>query len=107
MSTAIVIGSFSSGTPTYSNAQNNSTSSGFGNNYTISHPSGQPSDDIFYKFTIQNTAEVELSHCASGFDTYMHLLNSDGTRHTSNDDNGPLCTGVRSSIKVTLPAGTV
>ncbi|MFC5285336.1 T9SS type A sorting domain-containing protein [Pedobacter alpinus] len=84
----------------YNDTKSNSTTNGFGNNI------GQPSDDIFYKFTLPVAAKVNLSHCASGFDTYMHLLDVNGNTIASNDDNGPLCSGLKSSISISLAAGT-
>lgn len=83
-----------------SNVQNNNPDNCFGNNY------GQASDDIYYKFTLPTDADVNLSHCGSGFDTYLHLLNSNGSLIASNDDNGPLCSGTASSLQSTLAAGT-
>lgn len=101
MSNPIVAGTYGAGTFTYSDTKSNATANGYGNDY------GQPSHDIYYRFTVQGTADVDISHCASGFDTYVHLLNSDGSLRTSNDDNGPLCSGLKASIRVTaLPAGT-
>ncbi len=88
-----------SGCANYSNTQNNGNC--FFNSYA-----GQSSPDIFYRFTLNNTATVNLSHCGSGFDTYMHLLNSGGGSITLNDDNGPLCSGAAASIQTTLAAGT-
>jgi RHS repeat-associated protein len=107
MSTAIDIGTFAGGTFNYSNTQNNATINNFGNDYTTSQTYGQSSDDIFYKFTIQASADVELSHCTSTIsDSYMHLLKGDGSWYASNDDYGPLCSGYKASIKATLAAGT-
>ena len=67
---------------------------------------GQPSDDIYYKFTLSSSTLVKISHCASGFDTYMHLLNVNGGVIASNDDNGPLCASTRASMQTQLNAGT-
>ncbi len=93
------VGSLAVGS-SYTNTKNNATVNGYGNNI------GQASDDIFYKFVLNTAAKVNLSHCASGFDTYMHLLDANGNTIASNDDNGPLCSGVKSSIVTTLLAGT-
>ncbi len=84
----------------YSNTQNNSTNTGFCNYI------GQGSDDIYYRFTTSQSGYIDLSHCASGFDTYMHLLNSAGTSLATADDNGPLCTGNKASLRYLLAAGT-
>jgi hypothetical protein len=63
----------------------------------------QPSDDIFYKFTLSASSEVTISLCNSTLnDTYLHLLNSDGTWISSNDD---YC-NLKSQITEVLNAGT-
>jgi len=97
LATAIDAGSLS--TP-FTDTQNNSSSSCY-QNYM-----GQPSNEIYYKFTLTSTSDVSLSHCGTTFDTYMHLLDVNGTEIASNDDNGPLCTGVQSSIEKVLNPGT-
>jgi RHS repeat-associated protein len=97
MANPIVMGTYSAGTSGYTDTRSNV---GYGNDY------GQSSEDIFYKFIVQGTTQVNISHCGSGFDTYMHLLASDGSLITSNDDNGPLCTGTTASISTTLQSGT-
>ncbi len=85
----------------FTDTRNNAPANGYGNDM------GQPSDDIYYKFTLKLGALVSISHCTSGFDTYMYVLNSNGVVIASNDDNGPLCTGsVRASIQIQLAAGT-
>ncbi len=67
----------------------------------------QPSPDAFYRFTNSACQSlVSISLCGSAFDTYLHLLNSSGTEIAVNDDNGPLCSGSQSSIRMILPAGT-
>lgn len=93
------VGSLAVGS-SYTNTKNNATANGYGNSI------GQASDDVFYKFTIPVASKVNLSHCASGFDTYMHLLDINGTTIASNDDNGPLCSGLKSSISTSLAPGT-
>jgi len=100
MSNAIVIGNYSSGTYTYNDTKNNSITNGYQNDI------GQPSDDIYYKLTVQDSADLDIPLCGSSFDTYLHLLNSSGSIIQSNDDSGPLCTGVTSSIKTKVAAGT-
>lgn len=89
------------GTFTFTDTKNNATANGYGNDY------GQASDDIFYRIIIQGTAQVDISHCGSGiYDSYVHLLNGDGSLRDYRDDNGPLCSGLHASLRVTLPAGT-
>src|SRR5687768_15992757 len=87
ISNPIDIGTFVSGSFTYTNSADNNPVNGYSNEY------GHASHDIYYRFTVQGTADVSFSHCASGFDTYMHLLGSDGSLIKSWDDNGPLCAG--------------
>ncbi len=66
-----------------------------------------PGIDIYYKFTLTNESVVTMSHCGSGFDTYMLLLNSAGETWASSDDNiDAVCPGEESYIKLRLPAGT-
>ncbi|PWG78023.1 hypothetical protein DDR33_24475, partial [Pararcticibacter amylolyticus] len=68
---------------------------------------GQPSNDIYYQFTLTSTATVTLSHCGSTFDTYLYLLNSSGGLINQNDDNSELeCPGSQSWLQTTLSAGT-
>jgi hypothetical protein len=88
------------GCTAYSDTKNNSTTNCFGNEYS------QASDDIYYMFTLPVAATVNISHCGSGFDTYMHLLNSAGVSIATNDDNGVLCAGAAASLQVALAAGT-
>ncbi len=78
----------------------NNSSSCYGNGV------GASSNDIFYRLIITETREIEISHCESNFDTNIHLLNSSGGVIVSNNDNGPLCAGLRASIKITLQPGT-
>lgn len=99
MSNAINLGTLSPGV-SFSDTKNNSTANGYGNDM------GQPSDDIYYKFSLSSSAEVSISHCSSAFDTYMHLLDFNGNIMVSNDDNGPLCPTLQSSVKMQLNAGT-
>lgn len=103
LSNAINAGTFSS-SGTYSNAMSNADPC-LGNDY------GQPSNDIYYQFTLNNQATVKLSHCGSGFDTYMWLLNSSGGQITYNDDTNtdspsPCAGTTQSYIETTLGAGT-
>jgi len=97
LATAIDAGTLS--TP-FTDTKNNSPSSCYQNLM------GQPSNEIYYKFTISSMAEVSISHCGSNTDTYMHLLDANGTEIATNDDNGPLCVGLQSSLTITLSAGT-
>ena len=49
----------------YSDLRNNDSSNGFSNNI------GQPSNDIWYIFSINSGATVNISHCGTGMDTYI------------------------------------
>lgn len=94
MSNPIVMGTYAAGTYTYTDARNNSS---YGNDY------GQASADIYYKFTVQGTTQISISTCGSGWDTYLHLLNSSGSSLIYNDDNGAACSGLTASI--VIPSG--
>jgi hypothetical protein len=97
----VVAGTFGSCGGSYTDSRSNATS-GMGNEY------GQPSNDIYYQFTLTSVAAVILSHCGSGFDTYMWLLDASGNLITYNDDNSVAtgCPGYQSYIQTTLAAGT-
>lgn len=101
MSNPINAGSYSS-SGSYADTKNNSTGNGFVNNY------GQTSNDVWYSFTVGGaTNTVVVSMCGSSFDTYLHVLNSGGTEIATNDDNGPACSGLQSSLSLSnLSPGT-
>jgi len=104
MANPIVIGAVPVGTP-YTNTISNTTA----NCYTNNGPSAtnQAAPDVWYSFTLACPSDVNIGLCGASFDTYLHLLNSSGTELAYNDDNGPLCTGLVSSISQTgLAAGT-
>jgi hypothetical protein len=100
MNNPIVMGNYGGGSFNFSDTRNNSTGNGFLNDY------GQASDDIFYRFTFLAAGSITISHCGSGFDTYMYLLDGGGAMITYNDDYGPACSGTAASISTTLAAGT-
>ncbi|MBK6839918.1 MAG: proprotein convertase P-domain-containing protein [Bacteroidetes bacterium] len=102
----IIIGQAPCSTAAYTNTQTNSTANCFTNNY--SGANNQASPDIWYQFTLASSATVQVSHCTGTVlsDSYLHILNSAGTQLFFNDDNGPLCTGLKASISATLAAGT-
>ena len=63
----------------YSDSQNTED---FTNNYT-----GRPSNDVFYKFTINTRMKVIMKHCESELsDTYLSLLDASGKLIDYNDD---------------------
>lgn len=72
--------------------------------------SGQSTKDVFYKFTLTNGMIVTLTHEGSSVtDTYMHLLNSAGTRIAYNDDYSGVghCRNIYNSyIRTYLEPGT-
>jgi hypothetical protein len=102
MGNPIEMGYYGTGTYSYSDTIMNTLENGYGNEY------GQESHDVFHRFTIQDTTIVSISHCGSGFDTYMHLLNSNGNLIKLNDDDGPYCTisYTEASIGIKLSPGT-
>ncbi len=94
MSNPIVMGTYNTGTFSYTDARNNSS---YGNDY------GQSGPDIYYKFTVTGTTTISISTCSSGWDTYLHLLDGTGALVLSNDDNGGVCSGLTASILI--PSG--
>jgi len=53
---------------------------------------GQSTNDVFYKFTLSQAMEISISHCGSElYDTYLHVLNSEGNQIYENDDNYDFC----------------
>ena len=49
---------------------------------------GQSSNDVFYKFTLSQAMELNISHCGSELeDTYLHVLDANGNLLYENDDN--------------------
>lgn len=100
MENPIFIGQAPCATYPYSITLNN------GNCYTNNLVGSQPSPDIFFQFTLPNLVNLDASLCGSSFDTYMHLLDNTGAIISTNNNNGPLCTGIQSSISSLLGAGT-
>lgn len=99
ISYAIDAGTFG-GSGSYSNTLSNADD-------CLGNDMGQASNDIYYKFNLTSTATVTLTHCGSGFDTYMHLLDAYGNVITYNDDSSVSpCPGNQAYIQTTLSAGT-
>ena len=100
-SNPIVIGSLP-----YIGGGDNIPANCWSNDYTGAN--NQSSSDVFYRFT--NTAcqsEIHISLCLSDInDSYLHLLDADGTQIAVNNNNGPLCAGSQASIKRSLAPGT-
>jgi RHS repeat-associated protein len=86
----------------YSNIQNTGN---FTNEFN-----GRPSNDVYYKFTLNKKMEVTLKHCGSTLsDTYIHLLNASGEVIAYNDDysgEGQCSSRMHSYLKKELDAGT-
>ncbi|GAA4314478.1 DUF6443 domain-containing protein [Compostibacter hankyongensis] len=97
MSDPIIVGTYGNGTYTYNDTRN---SSSYGDDY------GQPSPDVWYRFSVAGNAQISISTCNSSFDDIIYLYGVDGHLITYNDDNGPLCSGLQASISTTLQAGT-
>jgi GEVED domain/Fibronectin type III domain len=100
MANPFFIGHAPCATYTYTNTVHN------GDCYTNNMSGSQPSPDIYYQFTLTSLTTIQASLCGSSIDTYMHLLDHTGALISTNNDNGPLCAGVQSSISSLLGAGT-
>lgn len=101
MSCAYELGTFSA---TFSTARVDGTQY-FTNQYV-----GRPFNDVFYKFTITKRMRITIDHEGSSVsDTYVHLLNSSGTRIAYNDDwsgEGHCTSTYNSFLQQELDAGT-
>lgn len=97
MSYPINAGSYSA-PGNFTDTENNNDGYGFVNNY------GNASNDVWYSFTLNGAANsVSVSLCNSDFDTYLHILDSNGNEIASSDD---FC-GVASEVDFNgLAAGT-
>ncbi|MBL7885782.1 MAG: fibronectin type III domain-containing protein, partial [Flavobacterium sp.] len=84
----------------------NQSSNCWNNDYTTSSTPGnslaRPGNDVFFKFEITECgSSLILGTCTSSFDTYIHVLDSTGTRIGGDDDScstpndtGSLTTGL-------------
>ncbi|TKC54975.1 hypothetical protein FBD94_25625, partial [Pedobacter hiemivivus] len=84
----------------YSDQKYTGYGSGFVNNYGFDSP------DVWYRFTLNNATNVAISLCESDLDTYLYILDENGYLVASNDNDGPLCSGSRSSISQYFQSGT-
>lgn len=100
MTNPIVVGQAPCQASPFIDIQTNSTANCFSNGF------GQASPEIWYQFTLSAPTTVNLSHCGSPMDTYMHLLDAQGNLVAYNDDLGPLCASINASVVQLLPAGT-
>lgn len=67
---------------------------------------GNTAPDVWYQVTVDPCADtLNGSLCGSGFDTFIRLLDDTLGVVTTNDDNGPFCTGLQSSFSVPVTGG--
>ncbi|WP_407426204.1 DUF6443 domain-containing protein, partial [Arcticibacter sp.] len=85
------------GTYQYWDYQDNSY--GFSDNY------GNSSPDVWYSFSLSQSTNIIISLCGSNFDTYLRVLDQNGSEILSNDDSG-VCGGTNAYIASSLGAGT-
>jgi hypothetical protein len=97
----IIIGSLP-----YSTSGNNLAANCWTNAY--SGPNNQSSPDVYYRFTITACqSRVNITTCGSGFDTYIHILNSSGDWIASDDNEGGCSPGLLSALQLdNLSPGT-
>lgn len=100
MANPLIMGNYGQGSFTYTDTKSNATGAGYLNDF------GQASDDIYYKFIVQGNTEITVSHCGSGFDTYVWIIKNTGEIVASKDDNGPSCSGTEASVSASLTPGT-
>ncbi|MGX5689965.1 DUF6443 domain-containing protein [Arcticibacter tournemirensis] len=73
----------------------------------LSNEMGQPSNDIFYRFTLKGSDIVILSQCGSTFDTFLYLLDNSGKVIAQDHGSpGPECPGEHAWFQEYLSAGT-
>ncbi|HNE46593.1 MAG TPA: MopE-related protein [Chitinophagales bacterium] len=68
---------------------------------------GQSSPDVYYRVIPECSGTLNLNLCSGGTisDTYIHIADATGTILASNDDNGPSCAGLLSSINYAVSGG--
>ncbi|MBR4593789.1 MAG: VCBS repeat-containing protein [Bacteroidaceae bacterium] len=80
------------------------------NTSQYSNRTGQPANDVYYRFTLGSEMNVTITNDGSVLgDTYLYLLNSSGTVITSNDNysGGGHCSDTcQAFINMVLDAGT-
>jgi hypothetical protein len=80
------------------------------NTSTASNIYGQSGNDIFLKLTLTKDMEITISHCGSAVaDTYVHLLDSEGTSIAINNDytgSGACANTKHAYLKRILNVGT-
>lgn len=59
---------------------------------------GHVSPEVWYTFTTTSTLDLGINLCGSDFDTYLYVLDQNLNIVLVNDDNGPLCSGLQSSV---------
>jgi hypothetical protein len=75
------------------------STSGAANHYT-----GQAAGDAVYQFSLSTKTTVTFNGCASSFDTYFYIVNSNWGLVASDDDSASC--GSKSVLQVTLNAGS-
>lgn len=85
----------------YADNGNNFGYNCFTSNYT--NLTQQASPDVFYAIaltTADTSGTLSISTCeTTDFNTYLHLVDDQGNHLSSNNNNGPLCTGDNASIE--------
>jgi hypothetical protein len=83
------------------------TTVGRANNFTTCISNTAP--DVIYTYTTITNQRVMISLCGSGYDTALELRRDGAcpgtTQVACNDDNGPACQGLQSSIFAVLDSG--
>ena len=63
--------------------------------------------DLWYAYTATTTGTVIIDLCGSNFDTGLGVYSScGGSELACNDDNGPACSGLQSSVSLPVTNGT-
>ncbi|MEZ5198643.1 MAG: hypothetical protein R2764_20335 [Bacteroidales bacterium] len=68
---------------------------------------GTPPVDLWYAYTATFSGDAIFDLCGSTFDTRLTIWDAcGGTELDCNDDNGPACLGLQSSIVMPVSNGT-
>lgn len=64
-------------------------------------PDNQPSPDVFFRIPVDSTGTLRITTCSNlPLNTYLHILDENGNHLSSNDDDGPYCSGIHASDSV-------
>ncbi len=67
---------------------------------------GDPPIDIWYAYTPSSSGIASFDLCGSSYDTRLTIWDAcGGTELACNDDNGPVCSGIQSSIELSVTIG--